>query len=168
MDPLRLLPGLTVSLVLLVSLISGPLVGAVDFSRDRETGLDPGFVPGEGHASVDVVSVPDRGRLVPARFAANGYWVRVPNATVDVSNLTGYPMVVYKVRIPALTYVAGTTHVFYEEYTGVQTLSMDRLTVNSTGLPRGHHYDAELLIIKREYERDEILYHGNISLAVGQ
>lgn len=168
MDLLRLLPGLTVSVILLVSLVSGPLVGAVDFSRDRGAAHDPDFVPGNGHATVNIVSVPEQGQLIPTRFAANGYWVRVPNATIDVSNLTGHPMLIYKLRVPSLGYVGGTTHVFGEDYTGTQLLTMDRLTVDSTDLPRGHHYEAELLVIKREYEQDEILYQEDITLEVGK
>jgi hypothetical protein len=84
---------------------------------------------------------------------------------VGVSDLSGNPLVVYKIRIPALSYVAGTTHILDERFTGRQTLTLDEAVLNRTSL--GHEtYRAELLIIKRVNERDTVLHRGNVTLRV--
>lgn len=156
----RHLPHLTVGVILLGSLLSGPMVGAVDLSSE-----DARTIAGNGSVHVEVTSVPEDGRLAPARYATTGYVLSLPPATVDVSNLSGNPMVVYKLRIPELGYVAGTTHVLNERFTGRQTLTFDEAVLNRSAL-RYDTYRGELLILKRVHERDTVLYRGNVTLRV--
>ena len=160
MDLARVLPPLTACAILLVGLVSGPLVGAVDLSPEEDE-----WVPGDGDADVTVLSVPDGGRLDPTRYSTDGYRVVVSPATVRVSNLTGHPMVVYKVRIPELGYVGGSTHVFDAHHAGRQELTLGEPTLRRASLPNDT-YRAELLVLEREHERETLLYRQNVTLRV--
>ena len=58
---------------------------------------------GEGSADLTVVSpTAESIYLEPGRFGTAAPYLRLPDLTVDASNLTGRPRVVYGVRIPAL------------------------------------------------------------------
>lgn len=160
MDTVRWLPPLTVGVILLVSLLSGPLVGAIDLRSEV-----PGDVPGDGSVDVAVLSVPDEGRLEPKRYLTGGHVVSLPPATVEVSNLSGNPMLVYKLQIPEMWYVAVTTYVLDGESTGRRTLTLDEPILNRTSLPRDS-YQGELRVIRRIDERDTVLYRGNVTLWV--
>lgn len=162
MDTIRKLPALAATAILVVSLLSGPSVGLGQLSR---TGLDG--LPGEGSASVEVVSVPVEGSLDRARYASRGYVLSIPPATVDVSNLSGHPMVVYKFRFPEMNYVTGTNHVLDERFTGRQTLTLGEPVLNRTSFERDA-YRGELMVIKRVHERDTVLYRGNVTLQVNR
>lgn len=156
------LPPLTAAVILLASLLSGPLVGAVDLSPEEST-----VALGDGRADVEVVAAPDEGRLDPARYATTGYVLSVPPATVDVSDIAGRPLVVYKLRIPDLSYASVTTHLLDERSTGRRSLPLEKSVLNRTSLPR-ETYRGELLVVKRVHERDTVLYRGNVTLRVGQ
>ena len=162
MEVQRSLSVLTAGTILVVSLFSGPLVGAVDLSPP-----DPLEAPGDGSADIDVVSVPVEGRLDPAGYSDNKYVQSLPPATVEVSNLSGNPMVIYKLRVREVGYVASTTHFLDGEPEGQQTLTMEGAVLNRTSLPR-ETYRGELLVIKRVHERDTVLYRGNVTLRVGR
>jgi hypothetical protein len=160
MDVVRSLPLSIVGSILIMSLVSGPLVGV-----GGPPSASYGGFPGDGDADIEVISVPEEGALTPVPYASSGYVLSLPSATVDVSNLSGRPMVVYKLRISELWYVAGTTHVLDEDFTGRQKLTLDEPVLNSTTIER-EAYHAELRIIKRAHEVDTVLYRGNLTLQV--
>ena len=162
MDYNRFLPVFTIVIILLLSLLFGPLVGAVDLSPSK-----PISVPGHGSVDVDVVSVPVEGRLDPAGYSENKYVLSLGAATVEISNLSGNPMVIYKLRVREVGYVASTTHFFGGEPEGQQTLTLEGAVLKRTSLPR-ETYRGELLVIKRVHERDTVLYRGNVTLRVGR
>lgn len=162
MDATRLLPALTVASILLVTLLSGPLFGAVDLTAAESRG-----VLGEGSADVQTVSVPHDGRLIPTGYADRKYLLSLPSATVDISNLSGNPMLVYEIRIRELGYITSTTHFLDERFTGRQPLTLEEAVLNRTSLDR-EVYDGELLIIKRTNEDETTVYRGKVTLRVGQ
>ena len=158
----RSLSALTVGAILVSSLLSGPLVDVIDLSPS-----EPRAAPGEGSADIGVVSVPDGGVLAPTGYTDTGYVLSLPPATVRASNLSGNPMVIYKLRVREVGYVASTTHFFGGEPEGHQTLTLEGAVLNRTSLPR-ETYRGELLVIKRVHERDTVLYRGNLTLQVGR
>jgi hypothetical protein len=162
MDVMRSISALTVGGILVASLLAGPLVGAVDLSPAEERAI-----PGDGDAKVEIISVPSEGRLVPRGYADSGYLLSVLPATVEVSNLSGRPMLVYELRIRSVGYVASTTHFLDESFSGRQTLTLESAVLNRTSLPR-ETYRGELLVIKRAHERDTVIYRGNVTLQVDQ
>jgi hypothetical protein len=162
MDLLRKLPALTATAILIVGLLFGPIVGLGQLSQ-----TEPNVFPGDGSADITIVSVPVEGSLDRARYASSGYGLSIPPATVDVSNLSGNPMVVYKFRFPEMDYVTGTNHVLDERFTGRQTLALGEPVLNRTSFGRDT-YQGELVVIKRVHECDTVLYRRNVTLRVNR
>lgn len=161
MDAPRAVVYATVALILGVTLASGPLVGAVDFTTEREES----FAPGTGHADVTVTSVPDRASLEKGQFGSGAYYLRVPDATVRIAAIEGQPMLVYKVRIPDLGFTRGTTHFLDGTVDGEMALSMEETTLDPDEIDR-EAYAAELVVLVRGGEAEDVLYRGNVTVSV--
>jgi hypothetical protein len=152
----------TVALVLAVTLVSGPLVGAVDFTPDRE---QQSFSPGEGTIEATVVSVPSTVTLDRGSYGSGAYYLRVPDATVDIESISGQPMLIYKLRIPDLGYARGTTHFVDESHEGRRTVSLERATIEPGKIGR-EQYRGELLILVRTNGEDETNARRNVTVEV--
>jgi hypothetical protein len=93
---------LAVVVVVAVTLVSGPLVGGIDFTKPREA-PDSSFCQRSGNASVSVVSVDESSfTLEQQSYGARSYLVDGEPTVVSVDDVTGCPLVSYEVRIPAL------------------------------------------------------------------
>lgn len=88
----------------LTAILSGPLVGAVDFTRDDRIAQ-----PGAGTAEVTVEHVPtEQMCLTRERFGAGRYRLAAPPASIDVEAVDGNPVLRYVVDVPEL-WIAPTT-----------------------------------------------------------
>lgn len=162
MDGSEYVVGGTVALLLAVTLLSGPLVGAVDLTPDRE---EREFAPGAGTVEASVVSVPSNATLDRGAYGSGAYYLRVPEATVDVAAVTGQPMLVYKLRIPELGYVRGTTHFLDESSTGRRTIALDEATLAPEEIDRDR-YRGELLVLTRTDSGDRTISRTNVTVEV--
>jgi hypothetical protein len=150
-----------VAVVLAVSLLSGPLVAGVDLSPTP----DEGPPPQTGDATVAVVSTPDTARLDRGSFGADApYTLVVPDATVRLSNVTGGPLLVYKLRIRALGYTRGTTHFLDPSSAGTRAVGLDRTTLEEDLAQ--DRYEGELLLLLRGDGPERTLYRGNVTVRV--
>lgn len=108
-----------VGLIVATTLVSGPLVGAVDFTAEPDNSE-----LGTGAATIDSVSLPDRATLTAGRFGAGEYTLRVPDATVELSAVEGRPILVYKLSIDSRGYTRSTTHFVSDRNVGRFPLSL--------------------------------------------
>ncbi len=86
---------LVVAVVLVTLVLTGPVVG---FDVTKES---PEL--GDGNATVEVLDAPSA--TIPVthgRFGTDVSYVRIPEAAVDVRNLTGSPRIAYEVTVPEL------------------------------------------------------------------
>jgi hypothetical protein len=162
MNSIRLLLSLVACSVLVTSLLLGPLVGAVDLRSEVSD-----QIPGDGSADIDILSLPEEGQLKPKPYLTGGYVVSLPSGVVKVSKRSGYPLLVYKLRIPSVWYVAVTTYVLDESSTGRQTMTLDEPVLNRTSLSRDS-YGGQLLVIGRSNGHDTIVSRRNVTLWVDQ
>lgn len=161
MDDARVAVYAAVAIVLGTALVSGPLVGAVDFTHERgET-----FAPGSGSADVSVVSTPERARLDRGSFGSGAYNLRVPDATVRITAVSGQPILVYKIRIPDLGYTRSTAHFLDSSSEGRTTVSIEADALDPDGIDRDS-YPGELVVLVRADGGDEVLYRGPITVEV--
>lgn len=161
MDAERLTVTVVVVAVIAVSLLSGPLAAGIDLSQAP----DQRPTAGTGSATVEVVSVPETVRLEKGSFNADApYTLLVPDATVELSNISGGPLLVYKLRMPALGYTRGTTHFLDASMDGRQSVTLDRTTVDKD-LTRDQ-YRGEFLLILRGDGTERTLYRGNTTVEV--
>lgn len=154
------LTGLT-SIVLVTAIISGPLVAGVD--------LSPGsgeIAPGSGTADIRVESAPSTAVIDRTSGDTDeSYELMVPDATVSVSNVTGTPLLVYKIQIRELGHTRGTTYFLNSSGTGRRSLSLDRSYFSRAEISKSE-YSGTATIILRSDTGEQQLYHGNISVKV--
>lgn len=168
MEPHRIAVYATVAVVVGVAIASGPLVGAVDLTResaDPGDGADAG-VPGEGSVDVAVESLPETARLDRGEYGAAAYTLRVPDAHVRLSNVTGQPLVVYKIQLSALGYTAGTVHFVTAEHAGPFRLQLESDTVPPDGIDRDRYEGRLTVLVRGDGER--IVERRSITVRVGR
>lgn len=151
----------TVGLIAGTILVSGPLVGAVDFTHERERT----FAPGSGSADVSVLSTPERARLDRGSFGSGAYYLQVPPAEVRIRAVSGQPILAYKIRIPDLGYTRSTAHFLSPEIEGRLSLTLERDAISPSEVDR-ESYPAELVVLLRADGGEEILYRGPVTVDV--
>jgi hypothetical protein len=93
-----------VGFVLFVLVLSSPVLGAVDLTPESRDRL------GDGTANATLVSDPDDGLYVDrGRFGTDVFYLRIPDAAVDVESVTGRPRLVYQVSVPGLDFERSAT-----------------------------------------------------------
>jgi hypothetical protein len=93
-----------VGFVLFVLVISSPVLGAVDLTPETRDRL------GDGTANATLVSEPADGLYVDrGRFGTDVFYLRIPDAVVDVESVTGRPRLVYQVSVPGLDFERSAT-----------------------------------------------------------
>ncbi len=151
----------TVAVIVVVSVASGPLVGAVTVPEGGVSGPDPGT----GNATVSVVSVPDRVTLEPGAYDTDVYYLEVPDAVVDVSAATGKPVLTYSLSVPELR---SRSSVFFLQpgERGRQKLPMERLSVDPAAVDQ-ERYAGELRLVLRGSGKEVTLYSEPVVVEVG-
>ena len=163
MTPERQAVWAVVAVIITGALLSGPMVAGIDLSPEAETGPPPGT----GTATVEVVATPEVATLRKGSFGADApYTLRVPDATVRLSNVTGGPLLVYKLRIRELGYTRGTTHFLDETATGQRSVSLEGTTLEETLAQE--QYQGKVLLVLRGDGTERTLYRGNVTVEVGR
>jgi hypothetical protein len=150
----------TAAVILLVTVASGPLVGAVTVPKGGVSGP----APGTGSATVSVVSMPDRATLEPGQYGTDVYYLKVPDAAVDVSAVTGRPVLTYSLSVPELK---SRSSVFFLRpgEQGRTELSMDRLSFDPGAVDR-ERYTGELRLVLRGSGGETTLYREPVVVEV--
>jgi hypothetical protein len=148
-----------VSLVVVTTLVSGPLVGAVDLTTEPEMDF------GTGSMTVDSVTLPDRATLSVGRFGAGEYTLRVPDASVEISAVDGRPLLVYRLSIRERGYTRSTVHFVSQKNVGPYSLSLsddrfDRAEITNDS------YQGRLEVIARANERSRVITAQQITVEV--
>ena len=149
-----------VGLVLATTLVSGPLVGGIDFTPAPE---EPSF--GDGNASIGDVSLPARAQIRSERFGSGEYSLRVPDATVELLDVTGNPSLAYQISIRAIGYARTTTHFVTASDTGTYGLSLEQDSIDPSQVENGT-YDGTLRVFLRSNGTERRLGGRNITVEV--
>lgn len=150
-----------VGLILAVTLVSGPLVGAVDLTHERENEA----APGSGSANATVVSVPDRVVLDKGAYGSGSYYLQVPDAVVNLTHVSSQPLLVYKLYIRELGYSHGTTHFLSPRNEGRMSVSLSRDALAPEEIQQDR-YRGELLLLVRDDSGDQTLAAKNVTVLV--
>jgi hypothetical protein len=152
----------TVAVIVAVTVASGPLVGAVTVPEGGVSGP----APGTGNATVSVVSMPDRVTLEPGAYDTDVYYLEVPDAVVDVSAVTGKPVLTYSLSVPELK---SRSSVFFLQpgEQGRTELSMDRLSFDPAAVDR-EQYTGELRLVLRGSGGKLTLYSEPVVVEVAE
>jgi hypothetical protein len=161
----RVAATVTVAVILLVSLVSGPLVGAVDLSPAPE--IDESFGPGQGSMNVTVHSVPDEARLVESDFGAGAYFLRMDPVDVTLSEIRGQPILVYKLRISGLTFVSSRNTFATEADEGRMSVPFAEDTVQRERVNESvEEYPAEIVVGVLANDEERVVQRTNVTVGV--
>lgn len=145
MDEMRAAVYTVAGFILLVTLVSGPLVGLVDLTHEPP-GCDAPL--GSGSATITVESLPDRATISKGQFGADTYYLDVPDGAVTVSNVSGQPLLAYDLSIRELGLSVGPTLFLCSGQSPSQSLTIQRLTLDEAEI-QADSYDATLTLVLR-------------------
>jgi hypothetical protein len=162
MDPARYLPVFATGLIVAVTLLSGPLVGGVDFTHDR---TDETVGIGTGSASVTSVSLPGTVQFQQGRYGSGGYYVRVPDATVEFERIRGRPILSYKLEVEEMGYSRETSHFLSSDTPERLALSIEKDTLDPEEV-EATEYSGRLRVSVRANGTDRVLASRNVTVRV--
>lgn len=163
---------LTVVCIAIVTIASGPLVGAVDLTPADSTQLEPTGLASvddqEGSLSVSNVSIPTEGYRLEKGVAGSGiYKAQFPPARFNVDAITNTVMVTFAIDIPTLGY---TTQ-------GVSAVDADSPRQFTLGTPKGQveaskldaqSYPATATLSVRSNGETRTIATQNVTIVVGE
>jgi hypothetical protein len=157
MEPLRGVPLAVVGLVVVVVALTGPVGPLAIPTADQ--------APGTGNATVTVTDAPDEPRFVPGRQGQGVYYLRVPDAEIDVRDLRGNPTLVYTVGIEVLGYSRSSVYFLGQTGAGRHSISMEQDTFEGSRLDRDS-YTASLELVLRTEGTARELYRTEATVVV--
>lgn len=150
----------TIGVILVTTLVSGPLVPGVSLTSEPER---QSF--GQGNATVAEVTLPATATFERANFGAENYHLTVPPTTVRFETLDGSPTLTYRLTIVALDYTRTTTH-----FLGPSTGERYRLTMRSDTFSleaiNQSSYDGQLSVVKRDSAGESVAAARNVTIEV--
>lgn len=163
MDGARLVVVVAVGLILSVTLLSGPMVGAIDFTVADEP---RNAVPGTGSATITVDAWPTDGvTLEKGRYGAGAYYLTVPDATVRVQSVEGSPILAYRVSVPSLGLASESLYFLSEDDRGTMTVTIDPRSLEPDRLEQDT-YRVELMIELRSEDTARTLAARTVTAPV--
>jgi hypothetical protein len=148
-----------VSVLVIVSLLSGPVGVGLDLTPGDDVSL------GDGDASITVLAPEGDDLAVTAgRFGAEVAYLRIPDLAIRVDSVEGSPRVVYRVLVPELATVT-ETRVLTSADTG-------RLRVDATdrAIPYGDvtesAYQGQLEVRVQSFTTDRTVINRTMSVEV--
>lgn len=160
MDLSQGLAATTAVVVVVVSVASGPLVGAVDLTAEPTAPAPPGV----GSADVEVLSVPETIALERAAFGGGTFHLDGPPARLSVGAVSGNPVIEYVVRIPGVGLI--DIHEYHVHETPDRTIGMTfRPMELSPNRVTGEEYEGTIEI-RLQSDEPAVLYEGPVTVEV--
>jgi hypothetical protein len=150
----------TATLIVLLSLASGPYIGLLTIPQDEPGGGSLGT----GTADVAAVAVPDRAALTAGQYG-NVHYLTVPAATVNVSNASGSPLLTLSIDIDDLGYSRSTVYVLGTSGDGPRSVSIERSSLNSTDIT-GNSYEGQYRMVLRDDRGTTVVANETVSVEV--
>ena len=158
---------LLVALICVTAVISGPLVSQIDLtasaSGSGDTQTDGTL--GDGSASVAVDSLPAEATLTPGRFDSEAYYLETPQIEVTAESVTGRPILVCQLDIPALGYSTSRLAFLNESATGPHTFQFETGPFGAEQLDN-ESYRGELSVFLRANGEKEVIASQNVTVVV--
>ncbi|PSQ03365.1 hypothetical protein BRC92_07055 [Halobacteriales archaeon QS_4_69_31] len=158
MDASRLVVYASVALMVALTVLSGPVVGAVDLT----TPVVHGAV-GEGNVTVESVEAPATARI-DRGLQSESYYLKVPDTRVRASSITGKPVVSYRIEIPGLNYTRSTAHFLDSDDAGVVAFSIAEDTLGSDRVDAERYGGRIRLVVRGTTEW--VVYEGTVTVEV--
>ena len=160
MDRSTLFVSVTVALIVTVTVVSGPAVGLVDLtsSRSDTAGL------GQGNATVDAVEAPETIRIERG-FQSESYRLEVPDTRVNLSAVTGRPILNYRVEIRSFGYTRTSSHFLDDESIGRFSLTLEDATLSQSAVS-GTRHNGTLSVVVQSNGSARTVYERSVAVEV--
>lgn len=142
MDLSRVAVSGVASLIVVLVLLTGPPLGIVELPSATSDDI------GTGNATVSVESVPDTVTVERGADGTNVYYLRVPSATIEVSELRENPILDYSIAIQGMGFTRGSIHLLGDVGDGTHDISLDETTFEPDRIDQ-QRYEAELTLTLR-------------------
>lgn len=152
----------TVALVVVTTVLSGPVVSAVDLTSERTL---EGADLGEGRLTIGDLSVPDDVVIERGDFGAGTYYLRVPSATAELQTVVGRPILSYEVSIRELGFTRSSVSVLSPANEGTYELTLDEAPFGQSEI-REDSYAGELSITARYGGTEHVVERRNVTIEV--
>lgn len=156
----RLVATTTIAAILTITLISGPLVSAVDFSHQADTDSELWT----GSADVTVRSMPENVRLEQGDYGTRSYSLRVPAMVLSVTNVTGNPLFVTRIIIPELGHQSSAIETLPGERSGTVRLAIPQFTIGPQKVEQDQ-YRGQIEVLVRT-QTDRVVARQNVTVEV--
>jgi hypothetical protein len=148
--------------ILLVLVLSGPLTGGIAFAPDDPEGF------GYGTISLTPETTPEEVVISSGRFDAGLLVLSVPDTIVRIEQVTGRPLVTYKLNIPTMGYVRQSLHIIDADATdNSYALSLGETPIEPE-LVDESQYTGTLSIEIRDDAGTRTPYSWNVTVVVTQ
>jgi len=158
---------LTVLVIVLTTLVSGPIVGAIDFTSESEDGDPILSSETKDKATVEVISNPDgEVALEKGDFGNDVFFLKVPRMSVKPIMVQGNPRITYKIRLPKLRYSRVTSNILGANQRGqVFVLKIQEDTIQKDRISESE-YTGELSVTIHDSNGATVVYQTNRTVLV--
>jgi hypothetical protein len=157
---------LLVALVCVTAVVSGPLVPQVDLTASASSGeTQTEGTLGNGSASLAVESLPAEATLAPGSFDSEAYYLQTPQIEVTAESITGRPILVCQLDIPALGYSTNRLAFLNESATGPHVFEFETGPFGAEQLDK-ESYRGELSVFLRANGEKEVVASRNVTVVV--
>ncbi|MEF8776736.1 MAG: hypothetical protein V5A43_09585 [Haloarculaceae archaeon] len=162
MDVGRALVLATGAIVVVCTLLTGPHVGIIGVQADGGLGGDD---LATGNATLTEVDFPENPTISAAQYDAGQFILRTGDVGIRVSNVTGRPLLVYKLDIRGLDYTRSSLTVLDPGRAGRRSIQLTRVTLSADAV-EGDSYPGELRLILRGDGPDREIATRNVTVTV--
>lgn len=145
--------------IILVTLATGP-IGLLSIEP-----ADSGFEGiGSGNATVTVLSTPDEVTIRESGTGQDVYYLEVPPARVEVSDLNGNPLLTYSLSIEEMGYTVDSLNPLGELGEGTHEITIDRRAFEAHEIDRDQYQGTLELVLRGDAETVE--FTQNVTIEV--
>lgn len=162
MDDARAVVLATAGVVVVLTLLTGPWVGLIAVPADGGLG---GEGLATGNATLTDVEFPGDPTISTGQYEAGQFVLRTGDVGVRVSNVTGRPLLSYKLEVEGLDYTRSSLIVLEPGMEGPRSIQLARATLPASAVDRDS-YPGELRLILRGDGPDREIAATNVTVAV--
>ncbi|MFC7166939.1 hypothetical protein [Halospeciosus flavus] len=154
----------TVSVIVLVTLASGPVISSINLTTNQSdtASFD------DGNITVTDVTIPnDSYTFHQGNYGSAAYYLETPDTTLTLKSVTGSPRLVYKLRIPAKSYVVAKTTFIRNNATGQFSLTGPSDTFKPSTINQSE-YRGKVTILVRSGMESRVLATKNVTIEVSR
>lgn len=158
MNPERVVLTATVCIIVVVTIVSGPLVG-ISLTSDET------FNPGSGSIVATVEDTPETATLERGSHGSEVYYLHGPPIPVQVDQVRGQPSLTYEIVIPELGHTTASLTFLDKGTKGSIRLEFDPSTIEDDQVV-AESYAGKIRVIANDADGERELVETNVTIEV--